>query len=69
MKYTTKELIRDVCITVVLLGLIFLFLGGCMKHQTHIEIPITVYYDYQPEEPATLTYPGCPAVFIPHTSP
>jgi len=32
-----------------------------MKHQTHIEIPITVFYDLQPFEPATATYPGCAA--------
>ena len=27
--------------------------------ETYIEIPVTVYYDHQPAEKATLTYPGC----------
>lgn len=28
---------------------------------TWIEIPVRVYFDYQPEEKATHTYPGCPS--------
>lgn len=28
---------------------------------THVEIPIWVHYDVQPEDPMTLTYPGCKA--------
>jgi hypothetical protein len=28
---------------------------------THVEVPIRVYFDVQPEEKATQTYPGCPA--------
>jgi hypothetical protein len=27
----------------------------------YIEFPITISYDYQPDEPATKTYPGCKA--------
>jgi len=28
---------------------------------TWIEIPVRVYFDYQPDEKMTNTYPGCPA--------
>ncbi len=36
------------------------------EYTTYIEIPVTVYFDYQPEEetvmyPNDQAYPGCPA--------
>ena len=30
------------------------------SYKTHIEIEVEVFFDVQPYEPQTLTYPGCP---------
>ena len=33
--------------------------SGTITH--YIEIPVKVHYTWNPSEPQTLTYPGCPA--------
>ena len=35
--------------------------GKSGSFETYIEIPVTIYYDFQPPERQTRHYPGCPA--------